>query len=270
MGIRFYQPYEELRGIVARIYAHESAPSEPGDLRWLIVPDGDVKLIFPFAGAISCRIGQAERVHPAARLIVSGMRTLPGGLSFPDGVDAIGVIIRPDAAYRLLRVPHLEIVNGTFDGEELFDRWACRLQSELSDLPREEDRVARLQSRLCERLREYRRRDHAFEHAVNRLKQREGRFDINGLAQEVGWSRRHLERTFLERAGIGPKAFASVLRFHAVYKRMRASDGGSYAPLIHDHYYDQSHFLKAFKRYTGITPRVYLGAPDYGRIYIPD
>jgi AraC-like DNA-binding protein len=84
-------------------------------------------------------------------------------------------------------------------------------------------------------------------------RQREGRFDIDGLTREVGWSRRHLERTFLERAGIGPKAFASVLRFHAVYKRIRASAGGPYAPLIHDHYYDQSHFLKAFKRYTGIT-----------------
>jgi hypothetical protein len=30
VGIRFYPPCEELRGIVARIYAHESRPSAPG------------------------------------------------------------------------------------------------------------------------------------------------------------------------------------------------------------------------------------------------
>jgi transcriptional regulator GlxA family with amidase domain len=63
------------------------------------------------------------------------MRTQPGGLSFPCGVDAIGVIIRPEAAYRLLAQPHSGITNRTFDGEEIFDAAARRLQDELMDLP---------------------------------------------------------------------------------------------------------------------------------------
>ena len=208
MGIRFYPPCEELRGIVARIYAHESGPSTPGDPRWLIVPDGDVKLILPFAGAIRCQIGDTERLHPASRLILSGMRTKPGGLSFPNGVDAIGVIIRPEAAYRLVSPPHSGITNSTFDGEEIFDARARRLQNELMELPGEEARVARLQIRLCEWLRRHDRRDLAFEHAVCRLKQREGRIRIEQLACEVGWSRRHLERRFLEHIGVGPKDLA--------------------------------------------------------------
>ena len=270
VGIRFYPPCEELRGIVARIYAHESSPSAPGDPRWLIVPDGDVKLILPFAGAIRCQIGDTQRLHPASRLILSGMRTKPGGLSFPSGVNAIGVIIRPEAAYRLLAPPHSGITNRTFDGEEIFDAAARRLQDELMDLPSEEDRIARLQVRLCEWLRRHDRRDLAFEHAVRRLKQHEGRIRIEALACEVGWSRRHLERRFLEHAGVGPKDLANILRFHAVYKRIRRSADGRYAPLIQDHYFDQSHFLKAFKQFAGVTPRVYSGIHDYGLVYIPD
>ena len=270
VGIRFYPPCEELRGIVARIYAHESSPSTPGDPRWLIVPDGDVKLILPFAGAIRCQIGDTQRLHPASRLILSGMRTKPGGLSFPGGVDAIGVIIRPEAAYRLLAPPHSGITNRTFDGEEIFDAAARRLEDELMDLPSEEDRIARLQVRLCEWLRRHDRRDLAFEHAVRRLKQHEGRIRIEALACEVGWSRRHLERRFLEHVGVGPKDLANILRFHAVYKRIRRSADGRYAPLIQDHYFDQSHFLKAFKQFAGVTPRVYSGIHDYGLVYIPD
>src|SRR5687767_11937575 len=111
VGIRFYPPREELRGIVARIYAHDTGASTPEDSPWLIVPDGDVKLIFPFAGAIRCRIAATERLHAASRLIVSGMRTEPGVLSFPHGVSAIGVILRPQAAYRVLRVPQTAMVN---------------------------------------------------------------------------------------------------------------------------------------------------------------
>ena len=36
-----------------------------------------------------------------------------------------------------------------------------------------------------------------------------------------------------------------------------------------DHYYDQSHFLRDFKRFTGLTPSIYAATPDYGRFYIP-
>ena len=270
MGIRFYPPREELRGIVARIYAHDTGASTPEDSPWLIVPDGDVKLIFPFAGAIRCRIAATERLHAASRLIVSGMRTEPGVLSFPHGVSAIGVILRPQAAYRVLRVPQTAMVNSTFDGEEIFGGFARRLQDELMHLPHEEDRVARVQIRLQEWLRVRERRDLRFEHAVCRIKQQDGRVGIEAVAREVGWSRRQLERKFLEHVGIGPKALGSVLRFHAVYKRMRGVAGGRYAPLIQDHYFDQSHFLKAFTRYTGTIPRVYSGTRDYGHVYIPD
>jgi AraC-like DNA-binding protein len=270
VSIRFYRPCEELRGVVARIYAHASGPTAPGDRRWLIVPDGDVKLILPLAGAIRCQIGTTAHLHRESRLIVSGMRTLPGELSFPDGVDAIGIIIRPEGAYRLLGSPHHRITNATFDGEEILDARARHLQGELMRIPREEDRVAHLQARLCQWLRAHEERDLAFEGAVTRLKQSEGRIRIETVAHHAGWSRRHLERRFLDRIGVEPKELANVLRFHAVYKRMRRTAQGHYAALIQDHYFDQSHFLKAFKQYTGVTPRAYSATSDYGFIYIPD
>src|SRR5262245_17222443 len=74
----------------------------------------------------------------------------------------------------------------------------------------------------------------------------------------------------LGHAGVSPRALASIVRFDAVYKRMRHVATGDYATLIQDHYFDQSHFLKAFKRYAGVTPRVYAESRDYGTLYIPD
>ena len=69
---------------------------------------------------------------------------------------------------------------------------------------------------------------------------------------------------------MGPKALANILRFHAVYKRIRRSADGRYALQIQDHYFDQSHFLKAFKQFAGVTSRKYSGIRDYGLVYIPD
>jgi AraC-like DNA-binding protein len=269
--IRFFRPRQELADVVTRIYTHEASRIWTGDApSWLIVPDGEIKLIFPLRGDITCSIGRHERRHCASRLIVSGMRTEPGRLAFPEGVDAIGVILRPEAAYRLFDVPHDEMTNCTLDGEEVFGGAARRWQEELVNLTTLDDRLAALQKRLLERLRRRNRRDATFELAVRSLRYVDGRVRVEDVAQHIGWSRRHLERRFREYVGIRPKTLASVLRFHAAYKRLRCTGPHGYGDAIREAYFDQSHFLKEFKRFTGMTPRVYAGAADYGRLYIPD
>jgi len=268
LAIRFFRPRRELRGIVTRIYSHESPAADVADPRWLIVPDGDIKLIFPVRGAIACSIGDKGRLHRPSRIIVSGMRNEPGRLAFPDEVDAIGVILAPESAYRVLPMPMHELHNGTFDGEELFGAAARAWQQRFMDHARLEDRVAAIQAVLVERLHQ-RRTEPLVEHAVRRLRASAGRLRIEGLARDLGWSRRQLDRRFLEHVGVGPKALAGVLRFHAVYKMVRSAPAG---PLdrIYDYYYDQAHFLKAFKRYAGSAPRRFREQSDYGRLYIPD
>ena len=158
MAIRFFPPRVELRDVVERICAHESGDAGLAAARWLIVPDGDLKLIFPFRADISCAIGDAERRHRPARIIVSGMRTMPGWLGFPRGVGAILVVLKPETAHRLLPMPMHELGNRTFDGEELFGAAARRWQDTWMDLPTVEARVEAIQGDLLEVLRRGRER----------------------------------------------------------------------------------------------------------------
>ena len=64
MSIRFFQPWAALRDVIVRIYAHESPAADVAEPRWLIVPDGEIKLIFPFEGDIACTIGDITRRRP--------------------------------------------------------------------------------------------------------------------------------------------------------------------------------------------------------------
>jgi AraC-like DNA-binding protein len=291
VSIRFFQPWPSLRDVIVRIYAHESPASEVAEPRWLIVPDGEIKLIFPIEGDIACTIGDATRRHRAARVIVSGMRTLPGRLEFPHGVAAIGVIIRPEAVYRLIDIPHHELANRTLDGEEVLgsamarqwaDDWLNAGSTNGSGSGAEAGaltaRVERIQAAIHARLIALGgrvRREPAFEYAVRRLRQSSGGVRIEALADEIGWSRRHVARQFTALAGVSPSALAGVVRFHTVYRQLRDATTKALpavaSGLIYDYYYDHSHFLKDFKRYTGATPRGYLrdSGHDYGRLYIP-
>jgi AraC-like DNA-binding protein len=269
MGIRFFRPREELRDVVDRIYVHEGGDAALASARWLIVPDGEIKLIFPYRGDIRCTIGDSERTHAASRLVVSGMRTEPGTLSFPTGVAAIGLVLKPESAHRVLAVPMHEIANRSLSADDVFGNASRRWEERLIELGREEDRIDWIQTIVRDLIRRRDRRDPLVEHAARRLREREGSVRIAELARELGWSRRQLDRKFRERIGIGPKSLASVLRFHGAYKRLRAvAAGARYDRFLYERYYDQAHFLKDFTRYTGGPPRAYRTANDYGRFYV--
>lgn len=270
MTIRFYRPPASLAGLVTRFYVHDVAPSAMGASRWRIVPDGEVKLIFPYQGGIGCTIGDGERWHPESRLIVSGMRDAPGELRFPAGVGAVVAVLRGDALHRLTGVPQLEITNRTLDGAELFGRVARLSEQELLDAKSATARVQLLGELLQQLMRPTHRDDASFDYALTRLYRAHGRLRVDGLARELGWSRRRLTRAFGDRVGLSPKRVAGVLRFHRVYKHLtRTPPERVDRRIIYDHYFDQSHFLKDFRRYSGTTPRSYEPDADYGRFYVP-
>jgi AraC-like DNA-binding protein len=272
LAIQFFGVREELRQVVSRIYVHESSEFDNVNSSWLIVPDGEIKLIFPFYGSISCAIGETERLHQPARIIISGMRTIPGYLGFPTGVGAVGVVLKPEGAYRLLNAPMDLLKNRTMEGEELLGAKARRWQEVWLNLSRQVDRVDAIQSALVDLQRGRTRREWQFEQAIRQVKSSEGRVKIEDLAREVGWSRRQLDRRFHELIGVGPKNLSRVLRFHAVYKRLRRVNEANHQldRVIYEYYYDQSHFLKEFKLFAGSVPRAYRCHSDYGRLYIPD
>ena len=62
--------------------------------------------------------------------------------------------------------------------------------------------------------------------------------------------------------GLSPKQVASVLRFETAVKAITAaSDDESWADIaIACGYYDQSHFNREFRRYSGRPPREYQAA----------
>ena len=51
--------------------------------------------------------------------------------------------------------------------------------------------------------------------ALERIATSEGCTTVGGIAREIGWSRRHLHRRFVDQVGLGPKTCVQLTRFHA-------------------------------------------------------
>lgn len=73
---------------------------------------------------------------------------------------------------------------------------------------------------------------------------------ISEIADIIGWSSRQINRYFNKQFGFSLKTFLNILNCRSSYSEIA---NGQLSPT--NYYFDQSHFIKNVKRYTGATPK---------------
>jgi AraC-like DNA-binding protein len=97
------------------------------------------------------------------------------------------------------------------------------------------------------------------QYALGELARHHGSLSIRALSDLMGISPNHLTRQFKRLVGGTPKEVARIYRFRHVLFNLDPSqpiDWGKVASQAR--YYDQSHFSKDFKGFTGHTPTDFL------------
>lgn len=70
------------------------------------------------------------------------------------------------------------------------------------------------------------------------------------ISNKVFWSSRQINRHFQTQYGITLKEFLNIVRCNATYEEI---SNGNLNP--NSEYFDQAHFIKEIKKYTGVTPK---------------
>jgi AraC-like DNA-binding protein len=115
-----------------------------------------------------------------------------------------------------------------------------------------------IQEFLLNRLKSSERNNLILNYSVNFISSLHGIASIKQLEKKTGYSKRYLDILFKNHLGISPKTYSTIMRFQHFYKifgENTSSEAAIQAAL--ELYYDQSHFIKEFKRYTGYAPTRY-------------
>jgi AraC-like DNA-binding protein len=91
---------------------------------------------------------------------------------------------------------------------------------------------------------------------VDEITKAVGIINVNELSQNAGYTPRYINRLFNNEIGIAPKTFSKIIRFQHVLMALGKKQPIS-AIAADMGYYDQSHLLKEFKQFTGISPLNY-------------
>ncbi len=110
---------------------------------------------------------------------------------------------------------------------------------------------------------------HQADFICQRLSTTHGKASIEAIAKEIDLSERHVQRIMKEYVGITGKVFGEVQRFMQASRLLVHSaqqlpaqqhlSSEQFHSIIHEAgYYDQSHAIRDFKRFSGFTPMQFL------------
>ncbi|WP_432283215.1 AraC family transcriptional regulator [Aminobacter sp. BA135] len=215
----------------------------------------DVPLVIsfgePFAIGLSRAPGDNDRFASFAAGIHAGSVVID---SFGRSC-CIQVNFTPLGARRFFGMPMSELADRMVPFDELLGASGHRLRERLGEQADWHRRLDIAESFIVERMMTARLPSAEVSWALEQIMVNGGRSRIATLANEIGWSRKHLAARFADQVGVGPKAIARIVRFNRAANLSKRADRTSWADLAAEcGYADQAHMLREFRELAGTTP----------------
>lgn len=246
---------------IAKIWIFEKAQGFlPEDIK-TIVPNGMMKVVFPYRGSLFSSIGGGSvQENPEASLWVVGMTAMPAIVDAPGALGMVGIEIQPGSAYHFFPFSLKEAIDRVHAAGDIWGKKGLVLQDRLAGESSPEGRVRLAQDFLLRMLMDRQMSDPIVDYAVPLIRARHGLITVRELAERLGYSRRYLDMKFTDLVGVGPKALSRIVRFQQAFGALARQGIRPAKGEFLDTYFDQAHFIKEFKRFSGLPPAAYTRA----------
>ena len=233
------------------IFEAEAPVAEPQR----IVPDGRAELIVHY------RAAYAEGGEPQPGAVFAGQLTRPLWLRATGPSGVLGVRFHPAAARCFAGMPMYRANDRRIDLDALWPGQGTKLASDGRRADDDPSRAAIATGFVAQRIAAGPPLDDAVVRCCALLESTHDDARVAALCALAGLGRRQLERRFRDAVGVGPALLASILRLRTVFDLIeRDSDRPWTDAALAAGYFDQSHFIRDFRRLVGCTPTEFLAA----------
>lgn len=226
----------------------------PVDLQ--VVPYPAVTVVLDVGEGLLVVDDATGRQHRGA--VVTGLA--PRGLrGVGRDIECLQVRLSPLAAHAVLG-DSAQLSGAVVALDDLWGRDGARVQERLAATPSWDDRFAIAEAALARRHEAGPAADAEVARAWSQMAAGRGQVRVDGLAAEVGWSRKRLWSRFRSQVGLTPKRAAQLVRFDHAAHRLAAGDNVAQVA-AESGYADQSHLHRDVVAFAGTTPGALATAP---------
>lgn len=272
MKMRFQNivPIPQLKGIVNKMWLFESEGRVPDEDMKMIVPNGMAKLTIPFRNGVSGKNKDYFHLSKESQITLIGIQDMPAIVDIEHDAfhGNIGIEFSPLGAYRLFQLRQSEITNKLFLLEDILGKSAREIQDMIAQTESTDKKIQMIQAYLVQLLTKS-QPDQILDYCIKNILHSKGLITVSELERKTGYSSRWLHEKFIQKVGLSPKNLSSIVRFNQIYKQLaRGSESSSFKDDIYHYFYDQAHFIKDFKRFTGYSPLKFANSEnEFGRIF---
>jgi AraC-like DNA-binding protein len=235
------------------MWLFESNGKMPAEDLKLVVPNGHIKLSVAFRNGIVASINGKSFTSKERNISLTGLIDVPVILDVEKNISTGTIVVEfnPQGAYRFFKISLNDIKNQIHSLSDILGTAAKQLEEQILNVEPVESKVNLLQQFLLKQF-TLQEEDSIFEYCVARINSSKGKITIQELEKKTGYSSRWLNMKFKDKLGISPKNLSTIIRFNQYYNAVANNNEMDFMQnAFYEHYYDQSHFLKEFKRFTG-------------------
>lgn len=221
----------------------------------IILPQGVVEIVFNFAEQVNGVMPDGSSLVKVPRCFVQGIHTHIIHSHYVGQHHLLGVRLHPYGIESILGLSPSEL-NNTIVDLTLIQSNFSQIWHQLAELNSFDEKVNLLQKELPELTTPVCDRSKALSHLF--LSDETERFQtVEELAQEVCYSTRQLNRVVHNLFGLSAEELTIYKKFVESIKLIHKESFSLTEVAYHAGFYDQAHFCRVFKSYTGMTPNQY-------------
>jgi AraC-like DNA-binding protein len=234
-------------------------PGELNSEKQRIVPDGCIEMAFILGDDIKRFTSDTDFILQP-RAMVLGQTIEPFYIQPTGYVNTFAVRFYPYGFANFVSTPIKDLANKETPIAELFGQSTAEgLEQKIINASDIQQRIEIIEDFLLSKLNEKATIDNIVKSTIGALLATGGSSPIKAILKQDLSKRRQLERKFLKQIGISPKQLGKVFRLQTALKMMLNQRAETLTQIAYEsEYYDQNHFIKDFKEFTGTTPKEFL------------
>lgn len=192
-------------------------------------------------------------------LLLYGQTTKYTELQLAGTICTIGVCFYPDALYSVFGLNAGDLTNACTNLDLLETSKDYFLNERLATTVSLREKIAVISAFLFEQINKHHTgADKATQYALMQIMASKGGISLKELQQQLRLTERSFERRFKQGVGISPKLFSRICRFQHSLTQLRNNNYSKLSDIAFENdYADQSHYIRVFKEFAGVSPYQY-------------
>lgn len=220
----------------------------------LLLPVNSIDLILNFSSPIKYEIKDQKDII-TNEFHFCGLREYPMKIVQKGNLNVIGISFLPYGLFDFFNISVSKFTSNVTELKEVSESLANVLKVKLEEEKNESKKILIIEEELLKILKSNSIIKNNYVHLFDEFINSPDDIKINIFCQNVGISERHFERLFKKYIGVTPICFSRITRFQRISKKLFENNFEKLSSLaLEFQYYDQMHFIRECKSFSGNTP----------------